>query len=298
MQLQLLPSHKIDEQKWDACLYNSVNPLIYASSVYLNNMTDNWDGIIADDYAAVMPIPWKKKFGIKYCCNVPFIQQLGLFSEATEEQKLNEFAMLLLQSFRYGDYAFNHANNLEKGRIAKNYILSLASNYRSLSFFYSDNLKANLEKAAQQSFEYRNADAEQVIHLFRELYAGRFPHVILKDYNNFSNLCKIKEAENNLIACEVVLNKKVLAMNLLLKDKYRIYSLMPCVTDEGRALCAGHFLFDRLIKEFSQTGLMFDFEGSDIPGIENFNKSFGAINQPYRKIHINRLLPFLRLLKH
>ena len=62
-------------------------------------------------------------------------------------------------------------------------------------------------------------------------------------------------------------------------------------------MSAGHFLLDNIIKEFSQTGLVLDFEGSDIPGIEHFYKSFGAINQPYNKIHFNRLPYFLRLLK-
>jgi hypothetical protein len=62
-------------------------------------------------------------------------------------------------------------------------------------------------------------------------------------------------------------------------------------------LHAGHLLYDSFIKEFSQTRLVFDFEGSDIPGIEHFFKIYCAINQPYAKIHFNRLPYILRLLK-
>ena len=61
---KILPSYKINKQKWDDCIKNSSNPLIYAASVYLDHMADNWDGFIADDYRLVMPVPWRKKYGI------------------------------------------------------------------------------------------------------------------------------------------------------------------------------------------------------------------------------------------
>ncbi len=297
MELQLLPSHKIDKQKWDECLKNSINSFIYASSVYLDHMADNWDAIIGDDYSIIMPIPWRKKFGINYCYNVPFVQQLGVFGKVLYQNDIHDCVKLMLQSFKYGDYAFNYMNNFKGGKIAGNYMLSLASNYRSISFFYADKLKADLSKTANHNFEYQTANAAEVINLFRELYQDKVAQVSDNDYKNFYNLCLQKDEENNLIARKVSVNENTLAMGLLMKDKYRIYNLISCTTPDGRVLHAGHFLYDNLIKEFAQTGLIFDFEGSDIPGVQHFFKSFGAINQPYTKIHFNRLPYFLRLLK-
>ena len=40
------------------------------------------------------------------------------------------------------------------------------------------------------------------------------------------SLCSLKEKENNLIVRKVSLQKKTVAINLLLKDKFRIYNLM------------------------------------------------------------------------
>ncbi len=297
MQLQLLPSYEIDKQKWDDCLSNSINPFIYASSVYLDHLTENWDGIVDDDYNIIMPIPWRKKYGYKYCYDVPFVQQLGVFGKTLQQNDIHECIKLMLHSFKYGDYSLNFMNNIKSGKVTNNYMLSLASNYRSTSFFYSDNLKANLNKAAKQAFEYSSAKAEDAIDLFMNVYAEKFSHVTSTNYKKFYELCKLKEEENNLIVRKVSSNKNILAMNLLLKDKYRIYNIMPCTTQEGKAVSAGHFLLDNIIKEFSQTGLILDFEGSDISGIERFYKSFGGINQPYIKIHFNRLPYFLRLFK-
>ena len=69
-----------------------------------------------------------------------------------------------------------------------------------------------------------------------------------------------------------------------------IYNLMMEPHEIARQQSAGAFLYDELIKEFSHSGMMLDFEGSDIPGIEFFYKGFGAVNQPYFKTHINNLI--------
>lgn len=297
MELQLLSSEKIDKKKWDECLSNSSNSFIYASSVYLDCMADNWSGIVAGDYAFVMPVPWRKKFGIKYCYSVPFIQQLGIFGKALTESDIEACIKLMLQSFKFGDYSFNCSNKINGGKQHSNYILSLASNYRSTSFFYSEKLKADICKAEKSLLEYKSEKAAEAIDLFRRLYAEKIPDVSPNDYKNFHLLCNKKENENNLIVRKVSKNENIMAISLLLKDKYRIYNLMSCTTPEGRDLRAGHFLYDNLIKEFSQTGFILDFEGSDIPGVKHFYKSFGAIAQPYYSIHFNKLPFVLRLLK-
>jgi hypothetical protein len=48
--IEILPSHKMDIAKWDACVCNSNNGLIYATSVYLNFMSDDWNGIVVNNY--------------------------------------------------------------------------------------------------------------------------------------------------------------------------------------------------------------------------------------------------------
>ena len=297
MELQLLPSNKIDKIKWDECLSSSSVPLIYASSTYLDHMADNWNGIVAEDYSFIMPIPWRKKLGIRYCYKVPFIQQLGVFGKKVEEDAIQSCAELMLESFRYGDYFFNYRNKYNSGKRCSNYILSLASNYRSTSLFYADKLTSDLSKATKNSLEYEHGTADEAIGLFRELYTERIQGITPGDYNNFYRLCNLKERENNLIVRKISSGKNILSISLLMKDKFRIYNLISCTTQNGRNALAGHFLYDSLIKEYSQTGLIFDFEGSDLPGIKHFYKSFGAIEQPYTQIHFNRLPFFLQLFK-
>jgi hypothetical protein len=297
MELVILPSYKIDKQKWDECLYSSAMPFIYASSAYLDHMADNWSGIVGNDYELIMPVPWRKKYRIKYTYAVPFVQQLGLFGRSASDDDISACLKLMLSNFKYGDYAFNHLNKIDDAKTSNNYVLSLAADYNSTSLYFSDKLRSNLKRTAEHAFEYSDAQAEEAIKCFDELYRERISNITAADYDHFYALCSLKQKESNLIVRKVSLVNKLLAINLLMKDGYRLYNLLSCTLPEGRNVFAGHFLYDSLIKEFSRTGLVFDFEGSDIAGVEHFYKSFGAINQPYPKIHFNRLPYFLRLFK-
>ncbi|MDP4600608.1 MAG: hypothetical protein NWS84_05650, partial [Polaribacter sp.] len=77
----------LDVEKYDLCIENSIQSRIYAFSWYLDIVADHWDVLVLNDYEAVMPLPWKKKFGLKYITQPYFCQQLGIFSkeEISEE---------------------------------------------------------------------------------------------------------------------------------------------------------------------------------------------------------------------
>ena len=70
--------NKIDLVKWDSCIDQSLNGIVYAKSYYLNNMSPDWNALILGDYEAVMPVTWRKKWQIKYLAQPAFTQQLGL----------------------------------------------------------------------------------------------------------------------------------------------------------------------------------------------------------------------------
>ena len=84
-QIDIISSSSINREKWNNCIRNSSNPIIYAYSYYLDHIAENWHGVIVNDYEAVLPIPWKRKFGIRYCYHIPFVQQLGIFQQPTSK---------------------------------------------------------------------------------------------------------------------------------------------------------------------------------------------------------------------
>jgi hypothetical protein len=60
---------------------------------------------------------------------------------------------------------------------------------------------------------------------------------------------------------------------------------------------ANYFLYDNIFKEFGEANIIFDFEGSDIPGIAFFYKKWATENQQYPFIKWNLLPAPIKLIK-
>lgn len=288
--IDIIPAHKINPEKWNACIDSSNAPLIYARTFYLNNLADNWHGIVMNDYEAVLPLPWRKKFGIRYTYDVPFIQQLGCFSKDNQHHDL--LTKHLFRFCKYGDYYFNFSNKISNSIQFTNYVIDLSKTYAFIAAAYNEDLRNNLKKANKQSILYAEADYNTAIELYKDLYHQRMKNLTGKDFERFEKLCDYLSVANNVIVRKVTnTNSEMLSIALLLKDKHRFYNLMNSTTEAGRKTEANHFLYDNIFKEFAETQMLFDFEGSDIPGVKSFYEKFGAVNQPYCKLHFNHL-PF------
>jgi len=298
--IHYLHHHEIDKPLWDACIENAGNGLIYATSGYLDNMARHWDAIVVDNYAAVMPLPWKKKFFIKYIYPPPFCQQLGVFSSVHLEMDMyRQMLQKAKEVFQFGEYYFNYQNSIQQGISKNNFILPLHQEYTTIAGNYRQSLLRNLKKAQLYNLQYRvTEDYTKVIQLYESTYGKRTPHVTPSDYDNLLKTCTVLQEKSALLIREVSDdNGDLLATTLCLKDKRRIYLLLPVTTAKGRTVRANHFLLDNLIKEFSSRPYIFDFEGSDIPGIARFYKSFSAVNQPYFFYRWNKLPWPIRLAK-
>ncbi len=302
--IQIIPSNKVDAAKWDACVRNSPNGVIYALSVYLNYMADNWSGAVLGDYEAVFPIPWRKKMGIRYTYDVPFVQQLGWFAKTNQHNARLQTLFLnqLFRFVRYGSYSFNYANSspIAGATLCNNYILNLSPQNNSIVENYNADAVGNLKKAGRFNLRYQPCTIEDAIDAYILAYQQRFKHTNDKDYHNFTTLCKILHGQQHAFARMVVDDKNgaVFSAAVFLNDGQRLYNIMNTTLAEGRQKSANHFLLDNVFKEYAASGLVFDFEGSDVDGIKQFYQKFGAINQPYQRLGKFNRLPFpLNILK-
>lgn len=295
MSIRLLTRNDIDAARWNIVVEACPNGLVYATTAYLDRMTDQWNGIVIDNYRAVMPIPFREKWGIKYVCQVPFIQQLGLIG-TYQVPELMECIQIMQQAFRYGYYPFNFLNHPEASVVAKNYILDLAPNYQTLFNGYRNDHKRNLQWDRIRQLEYRQTDSvDEAIHLYKELYHHKFQHVPTHSFEKLMRFAQ--DRPNQAIAREARENGELLSAILVLKDNKRIYTVVSATTEEGKKTAANRFLLDRLIREFAGTAFLLDFEGSDLPGVAEYYEGFGALLQPYPTLQWNHLPLPIRWLK-
>jgi len=286
--LHIFAAHVINQQQWDACISKHSNGLIYAQYDYLDHICDHWSGLVIGDYEAVFPLPWRKKYGFRYYYIPPFIQQLGFIGDSSLLKSLHEELIRKIRSYAwYGDIHFNFSNHLLASELhcknRTNYIIDLNRSYDEIYKDYQPDLKHLLDKTSDTAFEYskENQLADTIRH-YQQQYAERMPHLLHEDFARLSELCKFY-ADRGQCILRSARSKQgdILSDTLLLKDQRRIYHLLNTTFPEGRKAHSNHWLLDQILKEFSNQDILFDFEGSDLPGVKAFYKKFGGHVQPY-----------------
>jgi len=297
LKVEILKHGEINKSKWDRCITHSLNGLIYSESVYLDHMSPEWYGIVADDYTAVMPLCWRKKWGISYLFQPVFCQQGGIFSpnEITPDyfrsfqQALESFASYIEINLNYGNSMWYQGKATERN----NFICDPTSLSIDEPYPYSEYINERLKRLQKFRMQYREAsDPVIFIQDYKLLYNQKM-RLRDADYHSFTNLA-LELKKRNRIAMREVWDEKgkaKLASALLFIDSHRFYTIINNLYPEGRNLLANYFLFDQLIREASTQKRIMDFEGSDLEGVAYFYKKFSTSNQPYYSLKYNNL-PF------
>ena len=298
--IRYLRRNEIEDLKWNRCIDNAANNLIYAYSFYLDFMSPEWHAIVAGDYDFIMPLTWRKKWGVLYLSQPAFVQQSGIFSkEVPGESLLTQIFAEIRRHFKFAEIFINYQNQFPGLPSFKNYILQLSPGYEILSRNYAGDLKKNLRIAAKNNLVYGTTDDVNLcLSNFKTTYASRLPQITSREYEAFGELCKTAGNQFELILRTAkASNGSILASALLLKKNGRMYLLQSYVSRTGRSMKANHFLIDRLIHEFAGIGLILDFEGSDVEGISHFYRNFGGTDQPYFFMKYNELPYFIKKIK-
>ncbi len=303
-----LKQEEIDYDKWDACIDKSINSYVYAYSWYLDIVAGKWDALVEDDYKSVFPLPFRKKFGIKYIYQPAFSQQLGLFSTTQlENDKLQKFLNTIPKEFKLIDLNLNKSNTPSQNKKIKlkknqNIELELIPNYEFLYSKYATNLKRNIKKAKKNHLSIiQNIKPKQLIDLFRENKGKELSAYSNLDYTHLEQLAYLLlhkglgqiwgviSEENNLLAAA-----------LFVQSKERYIFLFSGLNENGKQKAAMPFLMDSFIQNHNGTKAILDFEGSNDDNLARFYRSFGSQEFSYygiRKIQGNKVLKTLLKLK-
>jgi len=297
-----LTNKEIDKVKWDACISGARNGLVYGYSFYLDHMSKNWDALIVNDYEAVMPLTWNKKYQIEYLYQPFFTASLGIFGNRLSGKLVKIFLENIPTKYKYWDIYLNHGNFFPiqgfEFYTRSNYILSLDKEFESIRRSYSQNHIRNIKKAEREGlYTGKNIEAKKVIGLARRQSSAYSP-VTGKDFNNFYALYNYLNARDKARSYGVFNTKgELMSSCILFFSHKRIYFILAGNHPAGRTSGASHFLINEFIKEFAGQDLVLDFEGSDVQNIARFYKGFGAKEENFPGLKVNRLPAFLKLFK-
>lgn len=290
--IRLVERSTLNEEKYNKCIVASEWSFTYAHTWYLDLISD-WSCLVLNDYEVVMPLPWKSKWGIKYITQPYFCQQLGIFSPKTIDNHIKKsFLSAIPRAFIKVAFGVNFRVDSYKFLEKTNYILSLDSDYQSIKKNYRKDRKKAIRKAERFHLIYKDFDNR--LELMR-LYKKAFGDI----YNSSEMYLVIERIINYCLTNQrgfirnIIYDNHLVASGFFLINEGRIHYMFAAPSEEGKKKGAMTFLIDSVIKQYSESDMVFDFEGSSLPNVASFYKSFGSERTSYFHLNMgvfNRLL--------
>ncbi|NCT74032.1 MAG: hypothetical protein GXC78_05855 [Chitinophagaceae bacterium] len=287
----------IDRQAWDACVGLHSPDHIYAYSWYLDVMVPGWTALVLGNYKAVMPLPCRKKYGLQYLYQPFLTPQLGLITSDNSPALLRAFLDAIPVQYRYWDICLHHRNPPEtegyslRSRI--NLVLPLQQPYEAIRQSYNENTLRNLRKAETTGLLVKKDIAPA------EIMALSYQPLSPDQSSRLSRLYKMLEQRNASFTYGVTgADGQLLASAIFFVQQGRAFYILPGNSPDSRHTGASHMLIDQFIRQYAMQLRILDFEGSDIATVARFYRGFGAQQENYPALQLNRLPWFIRWLKN
>lgn len=281
-----LKYHQIDFEKYTRCLENSAQYKYCAQKNYLDvTSSKQWSLLVYGDYDAVMPLPYIRKAGIKIVINPRLCQQLGVFSKEDSKATNQMFLNFLKKNYAVWYYAFNDSNEFEEQLHQKKNFLISPKNYEEVYKSYSPKRKRKLRldddvlinsEIKYLSFE----EAEPFINQHMQSGADGDTAAYLRIFKEFY-------ASGNMIFPAFFFKGNIINLLALYYDNYTV-ALLGTVNDpEHLKLSGASVLIDKMLSK-NIADKIFDFEGGDLPNIEEFFRGFRPELRPYPMVKYSK----------
>jgi len=301
LKIYFLKRKEIQVEKWDRVISESPAETIYPYSWYLDAVTEKWSAFVVDDYRFVMPVVWKKKAGMKYIYQPFYTQQLGVFSrEYVDPDLIKRMLRILYRKYRFAGINFNTKNLLgEDGPITvddkSNYVMTLNQEYETLYNGFSTNAKRNIRKSIEVADNIElKLPVEELVSLKRE------NDVIPRSNDDYRWMAKLFDTIHAKGAGKIYATRsgsEITAAAFFAFSKTRAIYLLSASSEKGKEQRGMFRIVDSFIKDHAGSGIILDFEGSNIPSVARFFNGFGAQAEIYQSVSFSRLPSTLTKLK-
>ncbi|TXF91784.1 hypothetical protein FUA23_00950 [Neolewinella aurantiaca] len=284
---------EIDTIRWNKAVADDPTYLPYGFSWWLDAVCPGrWDGLVFDDYRAVMALP-REPFSLRrpfssqarpQVQRPPFTQQCGPFGNLLPgdvpdvfgnlPSGLNSFVLPLTENVVAADVPPPYTTSLRT-----NFVLDLSPDFDTIRTGYHKSLRRKIRKHSPAVL--LPADAELVVACYQDKIG---PKAGLKAKHFTCARALIHAAMNhNAGHCYQLQSEtgELLATGFFPNHNGRIINLMPVSTALGYEREGMALLIDEIIKRHRGPGNYLDFEGSDIPGVARFFSYFGPERRPY-----------------
>ena len=290
--IHYLTHNQIDTQRWDECIAQSPDGMVYAWSWYLDVVHPGWEALVENDYETVMPLTGGKKYGINYLFQPFFTQKWGVYGKnVVEKEKIEKFLAAIPEKFKFAEFRIDRSYKAYQVENHRNIELSLNQEYPVLAENYHSNTKRDLAKAKKENLKVvEDVEPSAIIELFRKNRGSDIKKWGDKEYNRLLNLVETaKKHDSCLILGTKNADNQLVAGAFFMISHKKIVFLFSGADESNKELHGLSFLLDFVIEKYSGTDYILDFEGSDNDGLARFYKGFGGKEIFYSGLEFNKL---------
>lgn len=271
--IRRLKYQEIDFKKYTECLENSEQQKYSATIDFLDIVSGKqWEILVYNDYEAVMPIPYIKKIGIKIVINPKLCQQLGVFSKTDSIEINDQFLEFFEKKYNIWYYAFNDTNQFTKKLKERKNFLIYPADYDQVRQKYSPKRKRKLrlDEEVLQNSEVRKVTMNEALDF---IYHNTIGAKDEKDKQEFLQTFSDFEKAQHLELTAFFYHKTIINIIAVYSDEKTLALLGTFNAKEHVKLSGSSVIIDHIISKNIHNKI-FDFEGSDVPAIEEFFRGF------------------------
>ncbi|MEZ4983774.1 MAG: hypothetical protein R2795_01845 [Saprospiraceae bacterium] len=283
MDIRLLRREEIDKTKWNSCIHYAFNGNIFGYMWYLDAMARDWDALVMDDYAAVLPLPRVAgRWGRTRIQQPPLTRELAIYAiDPPSDKRINSFWEALATHYPEVELTVDSFGQVRKAgwhnTTATNYFLPLADRYENLRERYSPTLLEQLSAAATQSWmSVSNLKPEVVAEKYRQAH----PHISEAVFHGLQRIMyNVLHRGWGFVSGITDGQSEILAADFFIFSHGRMMSLAPFASERGKEIHAQAFLYDLIIRQQAGKPQSLDFNAHE--DFAAFAEQFGAIDYPY-----------------
>jgi hypothetical protein len=273
----------IDTRRWDEMVTQS-KAAVFSRAAYLDAVSDNWCILWNDDLSGGIACPYSVKLGVKVLY-APFFHRCIEWVGNNEPRNLTDE---LRRRFCVAEAHLRSDNELPFPSLHHQIVTDP-------QFKPNQQAKRMLKKAFVYTVEERTEIAP-LLNLLRAELSGRINGI------HDHSLGKLRILVNSFAGPDIV------QLNLiedgvwqggiwLLPFKDRMVYLKGTVSADARENGGMYLLMETAIRGAFSEGMVFDFGGSNAPGVRRFNMNWGAEDADYYHLRWNNAPLWWKMLK-
>lgn len=281
-------STEIDPTEWDSMIDQSLNPKIEYYSWYLNAVSNKWGAFFLNNFESAIPVAYRSIMHFLDCAHrPPFSQRTETINQKilATHQELSLF-QCVQKHFPCGTFSSIYSHDQTWRRTNLTIPLSEYRNNGTLS--YTTHHKRRVKKSLSQGLHIdMQVKRLEFLHWISE-FQKKNGKISGLDFNALLRL-SLELEQRKLLRIVAARNEHsmIIAIGLYSDNGKRLVNLLSLSNPEGKKKIAMYGIVHSILQNIQDTHEIFDFEGSDLPGVRQFYQGFGPQIDPYFEINWN-----------